>query len=113
MNFLIGLLLTLLGQIVIWFQTNGQFVWEWFRKNPFLLAVSFGTIVSYLFILGTKYLALHFDGLLWPVRLIGFGSGMVVFTICTWYFMGEGINAKTLVSLILAFTLVSIQIFWK
>jgi len=113
MNLIIGLLLTLLGQIVIWFQTNGQFVWESFRKNPFLLAVSFGTIVSYLFILGTKYLALHFDGLIWPVRFIGFGLGMIVFSICTWYFLGEGITPKTLVSLILAFVLVSIQIFWK
>lgn len=113
MNLLIGLLLTLLGQILIWFQTNGQFVWEWFRKHPMVLAVSLGSIISYLFILGTKYLALHFDGLIWPVRLIGFGLGMFVFSICTWYFMGESINTKTIISLILAFTLVSIQIFWK
>jgi hypothetical protein len=113
MNLLIGILLSLLGQTLIWFQTNGQFVWEWFRKNPIILSVAFGGIISYLFILGTKYLALHFDGLLWPVRFIGFGSGMVVFSILTWYFMGEGISAKTIISLILSFSLVAIQIFWK
>jgi len=113
MNLLIGILLTLLGQVLIWFQTNGQFVWEWFRKHPMILAISFGSVISYIFILGTKYLALHFDGLLWPVRLIGFGLGMLVFTMCTWHFMGESINAKTVVSLLLAFTLVFIQIFWK
>ncbi len=113
MNLLIGVILTLIGQILIWFQTNGQFVWDWFRKNPVILAVSFGSVISYIFILGTKYLALHFDGLLWPVRLIGFGLGMLVFSTFTWYFMGETINAKTIISLILAFTLVCIQVFWK
>jgi hypothetical protein len=113
MNLLIGILLSLLGQTLIWFQTNGQFVWEWFRKNPLLLSICFGGIISYLFILGTKYLALHFGGLLWPVRFIGFGLGMIVFSILTWYFMGEGVNTKTLISLLLASTLVLIQIFWK
>ena len=33
--------------------------------------------------------------------------------ICTYAMMGEGITTKTLVSLILAVTLVLIQVFWK
>ena len=33
--------------------------------------------------------------------------------ILTWGFMGEGINLKTLTSLILATGLVCVQVFWK
>ena len=101
------------GQILIWFQTNGQFVWESFKRNPFLLSLIGGTVISYMFIMSTRHLVLYFDGLLWPGRLMGFGVGMVAFTFLTWYYMGEPVTAKTTVSLILAFTLVSIQIFWK
>tara|TARA_R110001592_G_scaffold87117_2_gene257209 strand:- start:9289 stop:9630 length:342 start_codon:yes stop_codon:yes gene_type:complete len=113
MNLLIGVLLTLLGQSIIWFQTNGQFIWPWFKNHPFLISVLFGTSVSYIFILGTKYLVSYFNGVIWPARLIGFGLGMVVFTACAYVFMGESINSKTSVSLLLAFTIVYIQIFWK
>ena len=113
MSLLVGVLLTLLGQTIIWFQTNGQFVWPWFKKHPFLMAVLFGTSISYIFIMATKYLVAHFNGLIWPARLIGFGLGMVVFTVCAYIFMGESLNSKTIVSLILAFTIVCIQIFWK
>lgn len=55
----------------------------------------------------------YFGGTLWENRLLGFGMGMVSFGLLTYIFMGEGINLKTGVSLILATSLVLIQIFWK
>mgnify|MGYP003647290780 CR=1 FL=1 len=100
----IAILLFLAGQTLIWIQTNGQFLWKWFDKNPLILSVVFGTIISYLFIFATKYVVNYFDGLLWPGRFI---------VLLTWFFMGEGITTKTAISLVLATTLVSIQIFWK
>ena len=42
-----------------------------------------------------------------------FGSGMIVMAILTWCILGEGISTKTLLSLVLATTLVFIQVFWK
>jgi len=113
MNLLIGVLLMVAGQILIWFQTNGQFVWESFRRNPLLLSVVGGTVISYMFIMSTRHLVIHFDGLLWPGRLMGFGIGIFAFTFLTWYYMGESVTLKTIVSLTLALILVSIQIFWK
>tara|TARA_A100001201_G_scaffold136858_1_gene126237 strand:- start:511 stop:855 length:345 start_codon:yes stop_codon:yes gene_type:complete len=110
---LLGILCFALGQTMIWYQTNGQFKWKWFAENPILLALMFGAVISYTYILGTKYIVEHFEGLLWPGRLIGFGIGAICFGILTYIYMGEGITAKTAVSLILAITLVSIQIFWK
>lgn len=112
-NLIIGISLTLLGQILIFFQTNGQFFWPWFKRNPLILAVVFGSVISYLFINGTYYMVTYFDGTLWESRLLGFGMGMVSFSLLTYIFMGEGINLKTTISLILASILVTIQIFWK
>ena len=34
-----AMILFVFGHILIWYQTNGQFVWPWFKKNP--LAVAF------------------------------------------------------------------------
>ncbi len=109
----LAIVLFFAGQTLIWIQTNGQFLWKWFDKNPIILSISFGTIISYMFILATKHVVGHFDGLLWPGRFIGFGTGMIVFSILTYLVMGEGITVKTLISLILATTLVAIQILWK
>ena len=111
-NILLAIILFTVGQAMIWFQTNGQFVWPWAKENPILMAL-IGFPISYILIIATKYVVAGFDGLLWPGRLVGFGSGMIVMAILTYYFMGEGITTKTFVSLILATTLVFIQVFWK
>jgi len=114
MNYLLtGLLFFIIGQTIIWFQTNGQFIWPWFKDNTLILSMVGGTIISFFFIKGTYFLATHFDGMLWPGRFIGFASGILVFSICTYVFLGEGLNLKTLISLILATTLIFIQLFWK
>lgn len=112
-NLLIGLSLIFIGQTMIWFQTNGQFVWDSFKRNTLLLSIGLGSIISYLFIIGTRHLVEHFDGLLWPGRFIAFGMGIISFTLLTWYYLGEGLTTKTMISLMLAFTLVGIQILWK
>tara|TARA_R110000782_G_scaffold116610_1_gene206675 strand:- start:5583 stop:5927 length:345 start_codon:yes stop_codon:yes gene_type:complete len=112
-NLVVGTLLFVIGQSLIWFQTNGQFVWPWFKKNPLIISIVAGTGISYIFITATRILSEYYDGQLWPGRFIAFGSGIVGFTFLTWYFMNEGINTKTAISLVLAITLVSIQVLWK
>jgi hypothetical protein len=72
-----------------------------------------GLPISYVLIIATKFIVDGFDGLLWPGRLVGFGSGMIVMAVLTWWMLGEGINLKTLTSLILATALVMVQVFWK
>ena len=111
-NILAAIILFTIGQAMIWFQTNGQFVWPWAKENPALMAL-LGFPISYILIVATKYVVAGFDGLLWPGRLVGFGSGMIVMAILTYCYMGEGISTKTLISLVLATVLVMIQVFWK
>ena len=112
MKIVFGVLLFLAAHIVTWFQLNGQFIWEWFQKNTFILAL-FGIPISYFYIWATKQTVQHFDGVMWPARFIGFGVGIVVYAILVGMFFKEGINLKTFVSLLLSLTLILIQLFWK
>ena len=99
-------------QTAVWFQTNGQFISEWFKNNTFILSL-FGIPISFGYIYATRFAYEAFDGMLWPGRLLGFAVGIISFTILTNYHMGEGITPKVIVSLILATSLVCIQAFWK
>ena len=109
----ITILFFLTGQILIWFQTNGQFLWTWFQKNPLILSLVGGTTISYCFIMGTKFAYESFDGLLWPGRFLGFALGISSYAILTWAFMGEGLSLKTITSLILSAGIICVQLFWK
>lgn len=107
-----GTILFLLGQTMVWYQINGQFISEWMKTHP--IAVSFlGVPISFVYIYATQYLVEAFDGDMWPQRLIGFSMGMIAFAFLTWLHLNQGITLKTGVTLILAITIVLIQILWK
>jgi hypothetical protein len=110
---LAGLGLFLLGQILAWYQTNGQFISIWIKEHPFLTALIGGIPVGYSYILATQYTVAAFDGAVWPSRLLGFSMGILAFTTLTLIHLGEAINFKTSVILILALLIVLLQIFWK
>ena len=109
---LIGMAMFLVAHILTFFQLNGQFLWKWFAKNEWVIAAS-GIILSIFYIWGTKYVVDAFNGLMWPGRFIGFGVGMIIYAIMVSYYFNEGINLKTMTSLILATGLVCVQVFWK
>jgi hypothetical protein len=112
-NLFLGILLFFVGQSLVWLQTNGQFVWPIIKKNPLPVSIIGGTIISYTFIVATKYLVEYYDGQLWPGRFIGFATGILAFSILTYFIMNEGMNIKTLVSLGLSVALILVQLFWK
>ena len=108
----IGIFWFIIGHAFVFFQLNGQFKWDWFRKNEFIVA-STGLIISYFYIWGTKYTVDAFNGLLWPARFVGFGVGMIIYAVGVNYFFGETLNPKTIVSLCLSLILICIQVLWK
>ncbi len=112
-NLILGIVLFFFGQSLVWFQTNGQFVWPWIKKNPLIVSLVGGVVISYTFIVATRYLVEYYDGQLWPGRFIGFATGMLAFSLLTYLIMNEGMNTKTLVSLGLATLLLIVQLFWK
>ena len=107
-----GTLLFLLGQTLVWYQINGQFLSEWVKKNPLIMSL-LGIPISYVYIIATRDLVVAFDGELWPQRLIGFSMGMISFAFLTWFHLNQAITLKTATTLALAFTIVLIQVFWK
>ena len=107
-----GTLLFLLGQTLVWYQINGQFLSEWVKKNPLIISL-LGIPISYVYIVATDHLVTAFDGELWPQRLIGFSMGMISFAFLTWFHLNQAITLKTATTLALAFTIVLIQVFWK
>ena len=109
---LIGMGAFFVAHMLTFFQLNGQFLYKSFVKHEWAVAAA-GVILSFFYIWGTKYTVEAFGGLLWPGRFIGFGVGMVIYAIMVSYFFNEGINLKTMTSLILATGLVCVQVFWR
>jgi len=110
--FIISLVLIVLAQTLAYFQLQSQFIWNWAKQHPIIISF-LGVPVSILLIYYTKYCAEAFSGQIWPGRLIGFAIGAIVFAILSHYVMHEPFTTKTIVSLILAFGILLIQIFWK
>jgi len=108
----IGASLYLIGQLITYWQLNGQFIWTWFKKNPWLVALM-GIPISFIFIVATKYAVSGFGGQMWPNRFIGFATGMLVYAWGTSYYFNQPIDTKTAISLSLSLMLIVIQVAWK
>ena len=108
----LGIFWFTMGHVAVLFQLNGQFKWDWFKNNEFILAC-FGLVISFFYIWGTKYTVEGFDGLLWPTRFVGFSIGISTYALGVSYFFKEGITNKTFISLMLCVILVAIQVLWK
>lgn len=108
-----GLGLFLLGQVLAWYQTNGQFISTWIKDHPILVAAIGGVPVGYSYILATTMTVQAFDGAVWPSRLLGFSMGIIAFTILTLIHLNEGLTLKTIVTLCLATLIVLLQVLWK
>ena len=107
-----GTLLYFLGQTLVWYQINGQFLSDWIKSNPLVMSL-FGIPVSFVYIYATQYCVEAFNGELWPQRLIGFAAGCIVFAFLTFIHLNQAITLKTAVTLALAVAIVVIQIVWK
>ncbi len=111
MKIVYALLLSLLAQVISFIQLQGQMVWKFPKENPYIMML-LGLPISLIFIKTTKIFNEAFDAN-WPGRLIGFGIGVIVFTVMSWFIFKEHPTPKTLTCLGLAFTIVVLQIFWK
>ena len=105
---LICVIILFVTQMVIWFQLNAQVKWDWFKDNYLLMAL-LGTPISYALMYSTKYGYSGF-GELWPIRLMGFATGMISFPVITYLVLGEGITLKTAISIFLAVIIMLLQL---
>ncbi len=101
--------LLLIGHILIWIQCNGQLMWDSFRNNILVVCI-FGIPLSLMFVSATRIGYDLFESELWPVKIMGFAIGTIVFTFMTYLFLGEAITAKTLICILLSVVIILVQV---
>jgi hypothetical protein len=109
---LIATIVMILGQIGSFMQLQGSIKYGWYEKYLWIILLS-SVPISYLYIISVKMFVDGFDGEIWPSRLIGFAIGIMVFTGMSTLLLNEHITTKTFVCLILAISIVLVQLFWK
>ena len=112
MNLLKGMIFGVIAQVLTFFQLQGQLKIEWFKNHPITMAFA-GVPISLMFMYSVRNMVAAYDGQIWPSRLIGFGIGVIVFTIMSHYLFKEPLTLKTLVCLGLGICIILIQLFWK
>ena len=110
---LLGALFFFTGQVIAWYQTNGQFISPWIKQHPVIVSGIVGIPIGLFYIYGTTYIAEYSDGELWPVRIVGFVTGILGFTLLTYIHLNEPVTLKTGVILLLMTVIVLLQVFWK
>jgi hypothetical protein len=111
-NLVYGVLYGIIGQVLSFIQLQAGIKWGWTEKYGWALML-LGFPISWAFMKSVHNFILAFDGQSWPSRLLGFGIGVIVFTILAWFLFKEGISLKTSICLFLAFCIILIQMFWK
>jgi len=100
----------LLNNILIWYQLNSQLVWDWAKGTKSMWIMSLlGIPISLMFWYATK-VGYEGFGNLWAVRFMGFATSMLTFPVMTWLYLGETVTLKTLVTLLLAFIIMLLQL---
>ena len=112
MEIVYGIMYGLIAQIGSFMQLQGVMKYGWYQKY-FWLVLLISVPLSWLYIKSVEHFVAAFDGQLWPSRLIGFGLGIIVFSVMSHYLFKEPFSPKTIVCLGLGLTIIALQIFWK
>lgn len=112
MKVLAGILWGIAAQVLTFYQLQGQMKYTFFKNNQWA-GILLGIPVSFMFMKSVKYFVEAYDGQLWPSRLIGFGIGVTVFTVMSYFLFREALTAKTLLCLFLGLCIIMVQLFWK
>ena len=109
---LLGIIYGILGQVFSFMQLQGSVKYGWYAKYPIIILLS-SIPAAWFYIQSVDNFVKHFDGQLWPSRLIGFGIGIIVFVTLSIILFKEPLTLKTIMCLLLATTILGIQMFWK
>lgn len=115
MNKNIAVIITLfiIGNILAWFQSNSQFLWEWWYERPITTICLYSIPTGFAFYFGWRFAVEMFGGSLWAARMFAFGIATIIFAIMSYLFKGEEVTAKTALCLALSVAIIFIQVFWK
>jgi multidrug transporter EmrE-like cation transporter len=109
---LMGILFGLIGQVGTFFQLQVSYKMGWYEKYPWIVILA-SVPLGWIYILSVRSFIQGFGGQIWPSRLLGFGVGVIVFTVLSSLLFKEQLDTKNLLCLILGFMIVLIQVFFK
>ena len=101
------------AQIMSWYQSNSMIMWEWVKQHSLPIIVITSPFIGILFAYATK---MGYEVLesLWAIRFSAFAVGYLVFIVLAWIHFDESpFTAKNMITTLLCFSLLGIQIFWK
>jgi hypothetical protein len=107
-----GIIYGIFGQVLSFLQLQGSIKYGWFQKYPIIVLLT-ALPTTWIYIKSVEHLVEWSDGQLWPSRLIGFGIGIIVFVGLSMILFKEPLTLKTLTCLMLAASILLVQIFWK
>jgi len=109
---LLGIFFGILGQVFSFMQLQGNIKYGWYTKYPIIVLLS-SIPATWFYLKSVEALVEMFNGELWPSRLIGFGIGIIIFVVLSMFLFKETLTLKTLTCLLLAASILLVQIFWK
>lgn len=109
---IIGILFGILGQIGTFLQLQGAYKYGWYEKYQWVVILA-SLPLGWLYIQSVNSFIVGFDGQIWPSRLLGFGIGVIVFTLMSHFLFKEPLSLKNGLCLGLGFVIVFIQLFVK
>lgn len=112
MNLFYGILFGLIGQIGSFMQLQGGIKYGWYPKYLWL-SMLIAIPLSWFYLKSVQHFVKAFEGEIWPSRLLGFSLGIITFTLMSSILFKEPFTAKTIVSVLLGFTIVAIQVLWR
>lgn len=112
MYIILGIIWGVLAQTLTYLQLQGQLKFEFLKQNMWF-TVLMGIPISFMFMQSVKNFVLAFGGEIWPSRLLGFGIGVIVFTLMSELMFKEPFTLKTGICLFLALLIILTQLFWK
>lgn len=109
---IIGILFGILGQIGTFLQLQGSYKYGWYEKYQSLVILA-SLPLGWVYIQSVNSFIAGFGGQIWPSRLLGFGIGVIIFTLMSHYLFKEPLSLKNGLCLALGFIIVGIQLFVK
>ena len=107
---ILTILIFFLNNVIIWYQLNGQLVWDfWKTWKGITTSLLMGIPITALFWFATK-IGYEGFGNLWSVRFLGFATSMISFPIMTWLYLGEVMTLKTIITMVLALIIMLLQL---
>lgn len=113
MKLFLSFLFLIMAQSIAWIQMFGQFRWPQLFQGKIWIPIICSIPITLLFMLGANYAKEFFDGKAWPIRMITFSTGIIVFMAMSKIFLNESVDLKNIICIFLAIIIVLIQIFWN